>query len=241
MLRAMQVPEITLRYFDARGRAQAIREFLSDAGIPFQDERVPLSGGALGWPSVRERPELAGPFKALPVLHWGDAQIAETLVIASFLARHVPPSRGLDELALSRLDMICSAAFFDVFYPVAEIIWSSTAFPGCEPETAVRIHGPRALAKLRCIDARAGEVRFFGGAQPALADFFAAEALAALSRIVPKPERLADHLPALSALTRRLSERSGASGTAPARPTRLTGCPIEPEVLDRLSHVDWLA
>src|SRR5262245_20656896 len=33
---------VVLRYFDCRGRAEALREALLDAGVPFVDDRVPI-------------------------------------------------------------------------------------------------------------------------------------------------------------------------------------------------------
>src|SRR2546421_218702 len=75
-----QHPPITFRYFDARGRAQAFRYLFAARGIAYTDERVPLSIGAGAvWPAMKEDGSRAGPFHKLPVLHYGERKIAETL------------------------------------------------------------------------------------------------------------------------------------------------------------------
>src|SRR5205809_5372 len=51
----VQHPPITLRYFVARGRAQAVRYLFAARGIAYTDERVPLSIGAGAvWPAMKE-------------------------------------------------------------------------------------------------------------------------------------------------------------------------------------------
>jgi hypothetical protein len=53
----IHVPEggIRLRYFDSRGRAQALRYALIDAGVEFEDDRISLQHVASGnwWENVQ--------------------------------------------------------------------------------------------------------------------------------------------------------------------------------------------
>src|SRR5262245_28398228 len=82
---------IELRYFQVVGRAQSLRHALSDAGIVFEDVRIPMTE----WPARRDDPTFAGPYRGLPTLRWGDATVAETLAIASFVARRLGQYNGL--------------------------------------------------------------------------------------------------------------------------------------------------
>jgi hypothetical protein len=77
---------ILLRYFPVRGRAQAIRDALVDAGVDFEDLRVPLSD----WRSrhrddpVGERPRLANRKASRPERFTGRAD--EDRVVAQLHA-----------------------------------------------------------------------------------------------------------------------------------------------------------
>ena len=87
---AVSVPAVTLRYFDSRGRAQALRYALVDAGIAFEDERVSLEEISSGkWASMKSNPALTGPWGTLPVLDWGDLRIGQTEAIAAHLFREL--------------------------------------------------------------------------------------------------------------------------------------------------------
>jgi len=74
------VPDrITLRYFNCRGRGQALRYLLIDHGVEFADERIEAGPS---W--VNDKGRLGGPFASLPVLHWAGDFVAQTLPIATF-------------------------------------------------------------------------------------------------------------------------------------------------------------
>ena len=76
-------PPITLRYFDARGRAQFLRYYFKARKITFTDERVPSSDDFSAWKALRDNRSLTGPFQKLPIMHWGGRLVSETLLIAS--------------------------------------------------------------------------------------------------------------------------------------------------------------
>ncbi len=54
---------LILRYFDCRGRAQALRDVLIDAGVDFRDERLVVGPS---WYPLKADPAVAGPFGSLP-------------------------------------------------------------------------------------------------------------------------------------------------------------------------------
>ena len=235
----MTYPHITLRYFAIQGRAQPIREFLLDAGVDFIDEQIEPPHESAAWQVKRERPELAGPFKALPVLHWGDQQVAETFAIVAFLARRVPRSTG-DDRDWTWHDALLSCAFQDIGAILGQAIWADLAFPGCTAEAYLGVHGVRLFGKLAALDAAYCGGCFVFGTEPSLADHYAAHAFRGAAYIAPDPHALATRLPALAALARTLDRRLRGRHPDHTRPARLTACPIEPETVERLRRVDWL-
>jgi hypothetical protein len=125
-------PEIRLRYFDARARAQFLRAYFAARGIEYIDERVPLDAGFASWQAMRPDRSLSGPLQRLPVLHYGDELIPETLVIAGFVHRSCGDAAALDKADNLRHDVILSSASSDLLMPVALLIWAGLLFDGID-------------------------------------------------------------------------------------------------------------
>jgi hypothetical protein len=128
----MAHPPITLRYFDARGRAQFLRYYLLARAIPFTDERVPLSADFAPWRAIRDDRSLTGPFQKLPVLQFGDQLVAETLTIAAFLHEHLGDRANLSAEDNLRHAMLTSSLCHDVMMPLAILLWAEFAFAGAD-------------------------------------------------------------------------------------------------------------
>ena len=171
---------VVLRYFPVCGRAQPLRHVLADAGVPFDDVRVPLAA----WPAHQDDPAFGGPYGALPTLTWGAATVAETLPIASFLARRLGHRDGLDDAAVARRDAVCSHAYLEVMLRVADLLYAEFLFPGAEPLRALPNLLGWMLGKLARLDAQLAGDAFFGGAAPDVADFVAAEAVETLRYVI---------------------------------------------------------
>eukprot|EP00052_Salpingoeca_macrocollata_P009389 m.74133 g.74133 ORF g.74133 m.74133 type:complete len:226 (+) comp17077_c0_seq2:1169-1846(+) len=75
--KASHIPELKLLYFDAPGRAEAIRQALFVGGIDFVDERM---AGA-DWPAIKP----TTPFEAVPVLFVDGKPLAESNAILSYV------------------------------------------------------------------------------------------------------------------------------------------------------------
>lgn len=139
------IPAITLRYFDCRGRAQHLRYFLRGRNIPFTDERVPLSEDFSAWRAIQPDRSRSGYFQKLPVLHWGEELVAETSVIHHFLHRQLQDDQRLSAAENLHHQMLASSCFGDLMLPVGLLIWSELAVPGAAlaklaPMSLERLH-----------------------------------------------------------------------------------------------------
>ena len=137
-------PKVTLRYFDARGRAQFIRYYLLARDIAFEDERVPLSADFSAWLGMRDDRTKTGPFHKLPVLYWGDSELAETFVIADFLHRVSGDHDRLSTAENLRHAMLVSSLYVDLMMPIGTLIWADAITPGADLTALV----PRQLERL---------------------------------------------------------------------------------------------
>jgi glutathione S-transferase len=125
-------PDVTLRYFNARGRAQFLRYYLRARNIAFTDERVALSADFAAWAAMRDDRMRTGPFQKLPVLDWHGVMIAETLVIAAFLHRSSGDDGRLSDQENLRHAMLASSVYGDLMVQIGILIWSDIAFPGVD-------------------------------------------------------------------------------------------------------------
>jgi glutathione S-transferase len=127
-----QLPPITLRYFDCRGRAQHFRFFLRHRNIPYTDERVPLSADFSAWKALQPDRARSGYFQKLPVLHWGDEMVAETSVIHHWLHQQSGDERRLSARDNLRHEMLASSCYVDLMLPLGMLIWAEVTAPGAD-------------------------------------------------------------------------------------------------------------
>lgn len=125
-------PEITLRYFNVRGRGQFIRGLMTHRGIPFIDERIHLKADNSDWPAIRQDRNISGDFQKLPTLQWGDIMINEVLVILGFLQHKLGDESFLSEEEALRHNMLTSSALMDLVTPCINLIWSDVFNPGAD-------------------------------------------------------------------------------------------------------------
>jgi hypothetical protein len=143
--------EPTLRYFDARGRAQFLRAFLTVRDVHFTDERVPLDPDWASWLAIKSVRSLSGPFAQLPVLQLADDLIPEALVIAHYLHRETGDAAALGAADAVRHDALLSFAYTNLMVSLGILVWADLMFPGVDMPTYVTAaHGrfERALAPL---------------------------------------------------------------------------------------------
>jgi hypothetical protein len=227
---------VVLRYFNCRGRGQALRYLLVDYGIEFVDERFEAD---LSWSTFKGAAQ-GGPFGSLPVLHWGEHTVGQALAIAGYLARRL----GLDEHRncenLALLESVTSAAYLDLACVVRDLLrprvmpndeqWPAF-FAGFLDSIPARLPAFERLLS-------AQSTPFFGGVEPVAADYFVFEAVDAWL------ELLGVRFVAALATCPRLREHHGAMFARPhlnaylasaGRPGPLTASRHEPEIRERLS------
>lgn len=230
---------VILRYFDAQGRAQALRNALSDAGLSFEDVRVTPAT----WPPHREDPGFGGLFAALPTLTWDGDTVSETLSIASYVAKRLGHYDGLGAVEIAKHEAVVSCAYLDVVRSLADLLWAPVLYPGADFATNTpRILGWSLgkLGRLSALLPDGGGAPWLGGSRPAVADFFLCEAVevmryllgpsrdGSLRQRIPRAFAGVEHLRALPSLTKAWE----------ARPLRLTANPDEPASVDRVRAYD---
>jgi glutathione S-transferase len=156
-------PQITLRYFDARGRAQFLRYYLRARDIAFEDERIALSADFSAWLAIRDDRAKTGPFHKLPVLYWGDTELAETFVIAEFLHRISGDHERLSTSGNLRHAMLVSTLYVDIMLPIGTLIWADVLTPGADVPALVPRVFERIDRYLGYLDATLAEWRWLEG------------------------------------------------------------------------------
>jgi len=227
-----------LRYFDCRSRGQGLRFALRLAGQAFDDDRIPLD--ALGDFRKADRgPERSGPFRALPLLIWGDLLLAETLPIAGYLEERLglrPGPCTLEDRA--RLAMVTSVAHLDLQVPYRELLWLPADVPGERLRSTARgllTQFARKLAGLEAELERSGP--FFAGAAPSVADAFVYESLdRALSVFGEAFRSRLEARAGLSGFERAMAGLPAIAGAreAGAVPFQVTASPTEPVLRERV-------
>jgi glutathione S-transferase len=229
-------PRVTLRYFDARGRAQFIRYYLLARNIAFEDARVPLTADFSAWLAIREDRAKTGPFHKLPVLYWGDSELAETAVIADFLHRITGDHDRLSTSGNLRHAMLISSLYVDLMLPIGTLIWADIATPGADLPAL----GARTLERLErhlgYLDAALAEWRWLEGAKSRptmVGDCMLWEELDVLHFVFGERVALARY-PTLAQFYRDCEARPVFEALLAKHPCQITGRPAEAQALAAL-------
>lgn len=212
-----------LNYFDCRGRAQPIRNYLHERGIAFVDNKISVNDGFQQWSVAAKDPALSGEFGMLPTLDLGDGTlVSEALVIALQLEK----SMSLHE------QMLVSSTYQDVIINLGMLIWADVAFPGCDfPSTAKGTYD-RMMLRFRAYE---NSLKKLGNAEPfTLAHHFLGEGLdAAIYTFGPRFEGFLADFPNLSEFYSRYRRKFSMH----PRPSQFTARPMEADVVKRIHQV----
>lgn len=232
----MQHPPITLRYFDARGRAQFLRYYFRVRKVSFTDERVPLTPDFAAWRALRDDRSRTGPFKKLPVLHWGDRPLAETLMIAAFLHEASGDSSGISDDDNLRHGMLTSSLLIDVNTPLAVLLWTEINFPGADLGAVAKRTLERLQQHFQAIEQSLVEWRWVErarGRRTMLADCLLWEELDA-ARVVFGPQWSLDATPALAKFYAEFAGRAACQAVLAENPCPITARPGEAEGIAKI-------
>jgi len=117
--------KLVLRYWNCAGRGMLMRYMAYDAGLDFTDDIVDIDEDFLGgtWESKKKyMPELAGPFKALPVVQHNGSTINETGACAQYIAEIAGymPNSPIDR---AKVIMICDHIYEDILINISYALW----------------------------------------------------------------------------------------------------------------------
>jgi glutathione S-transferase len=161
-----------LTYFDIRGRAEPIRLLLADHGVDYDDIRVTPRE----FQAIKHRT----PFGQLPIWEESGHLIAQSRVILWHLAEaHLEPARDAQD-RIRRGE--AEAAVHELFERVVRLCWSRS-FAEDQPIFAAQVLG-RFLPALDAHLGRGGAI-YWGGDEPAVADYMAWNLLDDLRRLAP--------------------------------------------------------
>ena len=105
MINASSLPNIKLTYFNLRARAEPARILLAYAGVSYQDNRLPPPWENIeAWAAQKN----SYPYGCLPMLYWGEEEIAQSVAIARFLATKFGLI-GRDNIETAQVDEIICA------------------------------------------------------------------------------------------------------------------------------------
>jgi glutathione S-transferase len=233
-----QTPEIVLRYFAARGRAQFLRYYFRIRDIAFTDEEVALSADFAAWAPVRADRALSGPFQKLPVLHCDGQLIAETPVIAAFLHQRFGDERSLSAAENLQHAMLVSSLFVDVMMPIGMLIWVDLAYAGVDVPAAARRTLERLNAHWHNLERTLIEWQWFAHASNrpvTIGDCLLWEELSVAQHVFG-PHVSLGSWPELRRFHAEFAGRAVCERELQSKPRPVTGRPGEPDAIARLQQ-----
>ncbi len=231
---------ILLRYFAVRGRAQFIRLYLRAREVAFEDERVAIDSDFSAWNAIRTDPALSGPFSKLPVLHFGDRQVAEALVIQGFLHRVLGDEARLSADDNLRHAMLVSSLYCDVLMTIGILLWSEAMSPGVD----FAVVAQRALGRLRSyfqtLERTLSEWRWLAsaGARPTtIADCLLWDQLDVVEHVFGERALKLEEWEGLARFRAQFDGRHAGERLLAERPAPVTARPAEHDVIARIRSI----
>jgi glutathione S-transferase len=235
----MQHPPITLRYFDARGRAQFLRYYFKVRKVSFTDERVPVGDELAAWRAMRDDRARTGPFQKLPVLHWGDRLLAEMLMIAAFVHEASGDAGSLSDEENLRHGMLTSSLCLDVMNPIAILLWAELMYPGADLAAPAKRTLDRLKAHCQALEQSFGEWRWLDRARNRrimLVDCMLWEELDVV-RTVFGPHWSLAATPTLARFYEDFPARPTCEAMLAERPCQITARPNEAEAIAKIQQL----
>jgi hypothetical protein len=235
----MQHPPITLRYFDARGRAQFLRSYFKIRKVSFTDERVPIADEFAAWGAMRGDRARTGPFQKLPILHWGDRLISEQLMIAAFVHEASGDAGALSDEENLRHGMLTSSLSLDMMHPIGMLLWAEVMYPGADLGVPAKRTLERLKTHCQALEQSFGEWRWLDRARNRrimLVDCLLWEELDA-ARTVFGPHWSLSATPTLARFYDDFPARPTCEALLAERPSPITARPNEAEAIAKIQQL----
>ncbi|EKX54296.1 hypothetical protein GUITHDRAFT_99773 [Guillardia theta CCMP2712] len=224
--------KVVLRYFESRGRAQALRYALVDANTNFKDDRISMQNIMSGnWFNMKNNASISGIWGSLPVLEWDNFQLSQTEAISTFLYNKLGHAeQNANDLQLAaRSASLTSFAHQDIILLSLQLINIIGTMQNAKPEDLVsavgqfhaRIHG--FLPRIENLAKSNGGYLIF-------------EAMDLIAMILGKESF--NGFPHCSKFMFTMMERPNIAQYLKSgqRPLYLTGSPVEPTILARVAE-----
>ncbi len=218
-----------------------MRYALAERYPGYLDERVSVADVPEGWAQKRSDRNFSGPFGTLPVLVFDVTEVAQTLVIADYLARRGGDYPEQDDRPRLVQQMALTCAYTELIEPYGQLFSvRSSEGPGFERRVAQQAQRSRErieqLERLLPLTSP-----YFAGLWPGMADFFVFEAIREAHSVFGRYEHhLLAHAPRLRALCHTIEHMPRVREEIARAPHSLTGSPREPEIREAIDRLGML-
>ncbi|CAF1297105.1 unnamed protein product [Adineta ricciae] len=242
--------KLVFRYWNTRGRVQAVRYMLEDIAatnknVEYKEEPELLENALESWMGRNKADEsVSGPFHTLPVLHWNNKHVfAQTLPIGLLLARKfnlygkLTASIDEEDALHAYIDGVVSCAYTDVIINILMCVWNQIDFvDDSNPANRAAKKVPNDLKALNGLLKKSSTPFFYDQTEPTIADYFVFEAYTMARYYSEKMIPSEDDRDALMKLEQVMSERPGIANylKKDLLYKRFTGSPKEAEYMAKL-------
>lgn len=241
---------ITIRYFDSRGRAQALRYALVDSGLEFKDDKVAISHIISGnWFNMKNNVAVSGLWGTLPILQWGETQVAQTEAIAGFLYNvlgHDASGVGGPAAAAASASLT-SLGHQDVIVLCLQLVNMVGVMQHAkDEELAQNVQGVQVrlnafLPRIETLATKRMDLdKYLVLDTPTMGDYYIFEACQVVSLVLGS--QVLEGYPGIKAFIDKMQARPAMSAYIASgnRPLTLTGSPHEPGIIQKLQGLPKL-
>lgn len=229
--------KLRLRYWNCRGRVQAVRWILTDLQekyptLDYQEEFESLENGFAAWLPHKADENYSGPFHNLPVLVYNDQWIfgqtltigndrfisshSSSVVLGQFLARkfdlygQLTSSITDREILYAFIDGVVSCAYTDIITNILTCVWEMADFiDESKPINRMARKIPADLQALNTLLKKSSTPFFYDQPEPTIADYFVFEAFTAAKDYCQKLLPAKEDREALVQLEHLIKQRPG--------------------------------
>jgi glutathione S-transferase len=208
---------------------------LIDSGVEFEDERVPIS---VEWyTSMKDDPNVVGPLKTLPVLHWDSFMTPGTEAIALYLAHKLGyiADGSLESIIFSAA--LCASGHEDIITPASQFLYAAGSNLQKSVDDDFAHYFKQMRNRILPLEDVLGKKQYFLGDKLCAGDFFIYTACDRASQIFG--DKLLDGCDQVKSFLVRMCKRPRLQEYLESRrkPSRFSGSGVEKEILQKTKHL----